>query len=254
VFDRLTSGAGIDVGALFDALAPAVEQGRIKFFAADDTSEQFFERVDAAGSMPPVRGDFFQLVTQNQVGNKIDWFLHRKVDYDAQYDPSTGAVRSKATITLRNDAPSTGLSPLINGSLEGKPTQPGLNRLWLNVYSALDLTGATIDGQPLVLASQLELGRHVYSAEVSIPAGQTKLVVLDLAGRLPAGSSYLLDVGRQPTVGADDLAVRLAVAGGWRLSQADSPFAIAEGSDASATALVQQLQPVTFAARAKPAD
>jgi hypothetical protein len=248
VFERVSNGLDINASALVKTLAPSIEQRRIKFFSTDPTSQAFFERVDAAGAIGPVRGDFFQLVTQNQVGNKIDWFLDRKVAYDVRYNPTSGLIESRATITLHNRAPATGLSPLITGSLEGHPTEPGLNRLWLNVYTSLGLTDATMDGQPMVLYAQQELGRRVYWADVSIPAGATRTIVVDLDGQLQVGSSYLLDVARQPTVGADGLSVHVALADGWQV--ASTSASLAAGST-TATADIAQERPMSFVVDAK---
>ncbi len=242
VFERLTTNLQSDVRTMRDALGAAFAERRITFFSKNPTQEAFLTRVGVAGAVPEVRGDYAGLVTQNQVGNKIDWFLRRDVDYAVQYDPTSGLVKAKATITLRNLAPSTGLPPLIIGNIEGTRTEPGLNRTWFNWYTPLGLVNATLDGEPLTLYQQDELGRNVFWADLEIPAGQTRTVVLELTGLLRPGSGYLLDVARQPTVGTDRLAVHVNLPSGWNVAQATAPLVVtgsqADGSLDQAKPLV----------------
>ena len=85
--------------------------------ASTPEEEEFFEALRATGRLePPGDSDGFMLVTQNKGNNKIDSYLNRSVDYLATYDPSNGQLESTATITLRNDAPASGLPLAIIGS------------------------------------------------------------------------------------------------------------------------------------------
>ena len=118
----------------------------------------------------------------------------------------------------------------------------------VNVYTSLGLTNATMDGQPMVLYAQQELGRRVYWADVSIPAGATRTIVVDLGGQLPAGSSYVLDVARQPTVGADALSVHVSLADGWQVAATSASLA---ASSTTAAADIAQEQPMSFVVHAK---
>jgi hypothetical protein len=216
VWAKLTTGDLASADELVDLLAPAVRGRRLQVFSSDAEAEAFFTRVDAAGVIAPVRGDYLGVVTQNLGGNKIDWFLRREVSYDLEYDPDSRRASGTVRIVLHNDAPSEGYSPLVIGSIEGFTTQSGSNRTWLNVYSALRVRDATVDGQPLTLLSGQELGRNVYWSELVLAPGSTTTIELAVEGTLDAaesGDSYHLDILGQPVVGNDRLSVTLRSGG-----------------------------------------
>lgn len=210
VFDRLTSTTLPRPSELVRILSPVVRTGHLMLYSQRPDEQRLFERIGAAGAMPAVRGDFLSVVVQDASGNKVDSFLHRSVHYSATFDPATGAVEGEATIRLENRAPSSGLPPrVINGS-GAHPTAPGENRLYLSVYSPLALQGAQLNSQPLLMESDRELGRNVYSGFVTIASRQSVTVVVRLSGRLAEGA-YLLDVVRQPMVSPDVLDVEVAL-------------------------------------------
>lgn len=224
VFSKLTSTTLPAPREVADALAPVVAGRHLQLASTHPAEQRFFERIGAAGAVPPVRGDFVGVVTQNFNGNKIDWFLRRSYSYDAAFDPRTGSVRATLEVRLRNDAPDRGLPDSVIGfggfPAPGQPvTDPGENLLLLSVYSPLELTAMTVDdGQVLSISRQNELGRRVYSALVSVRAGATRTVTVGLAGRVSPGD-YRLDVLRQPTVVPDEAAVSVEFPRGWRLAR-----------------------------------
>jgi hypothetical protein len=210
VWAKLTAGDLAAADELIDVLSPAVRGRRIQVYATDTDAEAFLARVDAAGVMAPLRGDYLGVVTQNFGGNKIDWFLRREISYDVDYDPESRRASGTIRVTLRNDAPVSGLSPLVIGSIEGLTTEPGVNRTWFNVYTALRVRSATVDGEPLVLTEDTELGRRVYATELVLAPGSTTVVELRVDGELTRTTSddaYRLDVLGQPVVGNDQLAI-----------------------------------------------
>ncbi|HZQ26869.1 MAG TPA: DUF4012 domain-containing protein, partial [Acidimicrobiales bacterium] len=162
VWQRLltTSASVVD---LAKALAPAVTEKHVLLASTRPTEQSALVELGAAGKMPAVNGDFLGVVTQNAGGNKIDWFLRRATSARVRIDPATGRVDSTVQVRLTNQAPATGLPPYIIGSVVTPPLPNGTNKLYLSVYSPWLLAGASIDGQPALLESELELGRHVYS-------------------------------------------------------------------------------------------
>lgn len=257
VFTRLTSTTLPSPREVADALAPAVAGRHLQLASIHPAEQRFFERIGAAGSVPDVRGDFLGVVTQNFNGNKIDWFLHRSYDYDATFDPSTGATSATLEITLRNDAPDDGLPRSVIGfggfAAPGQPvTDFGENLLLLSVYSPLELTSMTVDdGQVLEVSSQNELGRRVYSALVSVTSKSTRTVAVRLAGRVEPGD-YRLDVLRQPTVRPDAAALSVTVPSGWELRPIGDATAVEPGtSPPRAVATVRVDRSTTFAVAAE---
>ncbi|HEX2699127.1 MAG TPA: DUF4012 domain-containing protein [Acidimicrobiales bacterium] len=254
VFLRLTSTTLPSPRKVADALAPAVAGRHLQLASTHPAEQRFFERIGAAGVMPPVRGDFVGVVTQNFDGNKIDWFLHRAYSYDAEFDPATGDVSATLEVQLRNDAPTDGLPRSVIGfggfAAPGQPqTAFGENLLLLSVYSPLELRTMTVDdGQVLQVSRQNELGRRVYSALVSVQSMSTRTVTLQMRGRIRSGD-YSADVLRQPTVTPDQATLSVSLAPGWRV-RVDEAVDTVPGTTASApgsaSATVTMDRPRTF--------
>jgi hypothetical protein len=218
VFARLTSTGLSSPLALAHALAPAVATGHLLLYANRPGEQALFASLGATGAMPPVQGDFLEVVTQNAGQDKIDWYLRRSLTYDATYDPATGSVNATATITLVNHSPASGEPSYVIGGGPGSPAAAGVNRLFLSVYSPLLFAGGTLDGSSLLMSSQLEEGRHVYSQFVSIPPGGTAVVRVHLIGTIAGASIYHLEVAHQPTYVPDQLQVAVRPSPGWSVA------------------------------------
>jgi len=219
-FQKLVHGSLPSPKKLADVLGPLVEQRRLMFTSLDKGEDELFQQLKANGAFPkPDGGDFFELVTQNKANNKADLYLHREVDYDSRFDPSSGAVDSTMTITLRNDAPSSGLPQAVIGNNDqGLPM--GTNVVYLSVYTPLGLRSAKDATQPVALEYQQELGYSVYSEYIDIPSGGTATLQLSLFGQVDAGSAYRLRVGNQPTVNRDKVTLHVRSTSDWEIGRA----------------------------------
>ncbi len=215
VIDRIQHGDLPGAAHIGKVLGPMVKEGRLKLQTVDAAGEQFLTRIHADGALPAVRGDFAGLVTQNGSGNKIELFLHRALSYESVVDPATGTVKAVATITLRNDAPASGLPDyLIKGS-GNDPTPPGHYRGFVSFYTPLSLLGATADGQPITVKTETELGRNVIGKVVDLDSGGTTTLRFELAGpvtmpKVDGGHRYRLTVWHQPTIEPDALSVKVS--------------------------------------------
>ncbi len=68
--------------------------------------EELFERIGASGRVAPAaRGVTTSVVTENSANNKIDTFLERTVDYEAEVAPGAGRVRARVRVELFNNVP-----------------------------------------------------------------------------------------------------------------------------------------------------
>jgi hypothetical protein len=216
VIDRLQHGDLPGAATIGKVLAPMVRQGRLKVQSVDAAGEQFLTRIHADGALPPVRGDFAGIATQNASGNKIELFLHRSLTYEAVVDPVTKTVHAVATITLRNDAPSSGLPDYIIKSSSQEQLPLGHYRGIMSFYTPLALQQASIDGVPMTPVTETERGRNVITRVVDLDSGGTATIRLELAGpvQLPKvkdGRRYRLTVWHQPTIEPDE--VKLQVSG-----------------------------------------
>jgi hypothetical protein len=168
------------------------------------------------GRMPPLRGDFLAVVTQNSSGNKIDWFLRRSTSSEVRYDPDSGATTSEVTVTLKNLAPRSGEPDVVIGGLGPDASRRGENRVYLSVYSPLALTHATAAGATLAMKREQEVGRNVYSAFLTVPAGGELVVRVGLRGEIHSGAGYRLDLRHQALREAEPFVVGVTIANGAR--------------------------------------
>jgi hypothetical protein len=220
VTDRLTHSTLPGPRVVGRVLGPAARAGhlRVAFFEPD--GDAVFRRLGVAGALRETPGDTLGVATQNSSGNKIELFLHRSLDVDTVVHPKSGRTTSSATITLRNDAPTTGLpNDVIGNAVPGLPV--GTNRLYLSLYTTLDATSATLDGAPAPIETQIENGLRVHSTSITIPAGGRAVLRVRLVGanrlvREHDRSDYRLHLWHQTTVNPDRVSLRVRVASPWR--------------------------------------
>ncbi|MDQ1395125.1 MAG: hypothetical protein QOG64_384 [Acidimicrobiaceae bacterium] len=202
------------------ALGQAVNEKHVLLSSMHDDEQRAFQRLGVAGAMAPVQQDYLGVVTLNEGGNKIDWFLKRAMDYRVHLDPRTGEVNATLDVRLQNLAPATGLPDYVIGDLSGPPRPVGTSALFLSLYTPLSVTAATLDGGKLFIESDTELGRHVFSKDVLVPAGATVTMHFDLHGSVDPNRDYRVDVLRQPTITPDDLSLSVSVPKGWKIAPA----------------------------------
>jgi hypothetical protein len=190
---------------LTNDLLPALRGGHLLLYSETPQAEHFFEAVHVAGSMPAVDGDFLGVVTQNAAGNKLDWYLRRSIAYRAVLDRTSDQITAVMTLTLHNSSPTSGLPRIILDPSPGVATTPGENELYVSIYSPWEAAGSSLNGVPLVMTDQQELGRFVYSAFVKVPAGRAATIVLHLVGRWDTRARYRLGMYHQPLLFPDQV-------------------------------------------------
>ncbi|MGP0029946.1 MAG: DUF4012 domain-containing protein [Acidimicrobiales bacterium] len=201
VFDKLTSETLPGPAALSHALAPALSQGRIAMWSTNGDEESALAAIHATESFPARDGgDLLATTIQNSGENKIDVFLHESMTDDVTFNPATGDVAAKVTITLKNDAPTSGLPPLMIDNLVAPTAPPGSNSLWLAVYSPLRYQKSGVNGFPIPVARGRELGVNSYSEYFIVPSGSTETATFSLSGRVAASSVYAMHLRLQPMV------------------------------------------------------
>src|SRR5439155_16931620 len=86
VWIRLTTG-NYSLPRLAHAVSSALTDTHVMVVSLHDEEAKALTGLGTSGEVPPVRGDFLGVVTQNAGGNKIDYFLRRSVKYQTTIDP-----------------------------------------------------------------------------------------------------------------------------------------------------------------------
>lgn len=243
-FEALTTRDLPQPRVIATTLNPVVRADRLRAHSVHPEEQELFDRLGMSGRLPPVEGDYLGVVTENGSANKIDLFLHREVTYDVTVDPGTGEAEALLELSLRNEAPASGLPDYVIGNAPSLGLAPGFSRVWVSVYSAMFLEEATADGQPFEMAEGAELGRQVYSQFVTLAPGQTMVLRLALAGPLDLSERYRLDIGHQPMANPDEVEVSVRTADGFTLT----PVQGLDGGTTSAGAAFTMEQRMTFVA------
>jgi hypothetical protein len=213
VFEALTSRPLPAVRELRATLGPVVAGGHLKFVSFDSTAEDLLARTGVAGAWKTTPGaDWLSLRSVNLLSNKIDWFLRRTMKVDSVIDPTTGAIESTVTVTLRNLAPPSGLPDYLIANGDGLPY--GTNRDGLAIYTPHVLDAVTVDGTPAGVETKDGFGGHIYTVPVVVPAQGEATVVYTLKGTVSPGPVYRLDLLHQPLAHDDDVTVRLRATDG----------------------------------------
>jgi hypothetical protein len=176
-------------------LGPAATGGDLVGWARRPNEQELMRLIGMDGGFPTLNGrDGLAVVSNNASANKIDSFIERTIAYNAEVHD--GEVHATVTITLHNTAPASGYPTYVIGS-EFLDIPPGTNRTLLSVYSPLDRTSATLDGEAVGLSNGSELGWQVYTLRLDLAPGQTRTLSIELTGTVDR-DGYALVVRPQP--------------------------------------------------------
>jgi hypothetical protein len=122
------------------------------------------------------------------------------------------------TVTLKNDAPASGLPPIVIDSPADPGLAPGTNRTWLTLYSPLAFEKASVDGAPETMSAGVEVGVQAYSAYIEVPSGATVTLRVQFAGQVASRDAFAMSVRLQPAVNPEPDIVEVTPAGPWKLA------------------------------------
>ncbi len=206
------------------ALGEASREGHADLYFTRPEEQALAEVLGADAAVPAAAGDSLLLVAQNAGANKLDLYVQRALRYDVRVEPdpagTTARVRGQLEVQLANTA-TLDLPRIVIG-----PNIPelgaGQHRMFVSIYSPLAFTAATLNGFPIGLESDAELGRNVFSGFVDVGAGENATLVLELDGAVAlAGGDYVLDLLHQPSAGSESVDVRVELGPGWRVAGTD---------------------------------
>jgi hypothetical protein len=184
---------------LGDLFGPLARQGRLVAWAERPEEQDVFERVGMTGLLPDRDGaDGLAVSFNNAGGSKIDYYLRGAVDYDVSVDRATDTVSGSLTVTLRNEAPASGLPDYVIGNLVGEPV--GTSVLYMTVFTGLQVTEYTVNGEPGEFSIGTEQGYNAASTYLQMPAGGSVTIEMSLSGTIEDDVPYRLVVSNPPLV------------------------------------------------------
>lgn len=214
---KLSSGSLPGPGALAATLGPVVRAGDMLLWSLHKADQPFLERIGLAGRFPSYNGgDVLGVVTADAGADKIDAYLNRTVTDHVSYDPASGKVTHDLTVTLDNQAPSSGLPSEVIGTPGPAKPPPGTSRLWLSIYSPLRLESASLDNKAIAVSSGRQYGVYTYSTFLGIPPKSTVTLTFHLSGTVTPGASYRLSLYNQPMVQPDRTTITVSRVGATR--------------------------------------
>ncbi|HEY2957421.1 MAG TPA: DUF4012 domain-containing protein [Actinomycetota bacterium] len=210
---------------LVRGLAGAARGRHLQLYSADPDSQRALVDLGVAGSAAaPPRGDFLMPVGVNTGANKLDAFLHRTIRYRVSLQPD-GTAHTSASVTLRNDGPSSGLPRYVIGPYAaGRRAGQNDQLQTLYVAGAYGFTAATLDGRAAAATAHAEFGGLALSQAVGVPSRRSVTLAYELV-RGDALESlqgnrfrYQLVLRPQATVWPDQVEVSISPPAGWRLA------------------------------------
>lgn len=208
---------------LVSAMVWAGRGRHLALWSADPGEENALRAAGLAGSVDP-RGADIVLVTAHNlgdaaqgVGNKLDYYVDRRVDVTATVGPRAADVTQ--TVTLTNTAP-RGLPAYVEGV-----SQPGTVRELVSVAAAADATYAslTVNGVEAPAYQWQETGSDRFTVSVTLAPGQHATIVLRYRTAVSDGT-YHVRLFPQPLAHDAQRTLTVCPARGGRI---DRPGALA---------------------------
>lgn len=197
VVDELLGGVSLPPVEVSEQLSPMAAEGRLAAYARDDEEQAYLERIGAAGTLLRPESDSAIAVAFNNVaGSKIDYFMVNSATYTAHVDGRAGTTAGTLSVRMENASPLSGQPDYVIGNSIREPS--GTNRTYVSVFSRLPITAMRVDGVPVEPESGTEIGYQVASVTVTLPAGATSVVEVDLEGTFDTSDGYSIAVRSPP--------------------------------------------------------
>lgn len=186
--DSLLSGAMPSPMQAAKDLGPLVREHRLLMVTTDPVERQMFDAVGLSGRFPLTDDTAdFAIAFNNAAPNKMDAYLAHQVTATQRTDEELGIDVVDVTLRLSNTGTAKGLAPTVVGNSSGLP--PATIYDYLSVYGRTGVVDASMDGEPLPVDTDQELGAVVASTYLELaPGTSTEIVVtFEAPGPEPAG-------------------------------------------------------------------
>jgi hypothetical protein len=179
-FRRLLTGDYPSLSNLGRSLTDAVNGRNVIFWSSKASGERPAAQLHADGALPDAP-DFASLTVQNLAGNKLDYYVDTALRLEGQR-PAGKLGHVRAQVEIRNTAPRNGRPPYVFGPVLPRfqaGEYEGLVSLYLPAGSSVSHASGLDHPDSLALAGEGD--RSVVSFRTTLQAGESRVVVLDLA-------------------------------------------------------------------------
>ncbi len=181
--------------SLLPELQKSVTGGHLLLWSAAPDVQRVLTETALAGATSTSQRPYLQLVLNNGAGNKMDYYLTRKLTYTGgackgQWRDSTVDVVLTNTIPAEGELPPT-LTLRVDSGAPGAPPRSNRTLVYLHTTSGSGMLKATLDGKPVGVSSGSELGHPVISMTLDLPAGKPVNLHLELTEPVLAGDPLM---------------------------------------------------------------
>jgi hypothetical protein len=164
---------------LLDTLGKAAGERRIAMWSSSPTDQKLLEETPLAHVIPDDPAPYAEVVLNNLGGNKMDYYLSRKIEYAA--DGCDGGRRtSTVTIGLSSSAPDKSLPDYVASSAGLQPDIPisvpsgtMVTSVRLVATEGAKLLSVLANGQRVPAFTETERGHPSFEVQVAIPPGKS---------------------------------------------------------------------------------
>lgn len=193
------SGGSYSAPAMLAAMGRAASSGHLQVWSARSQEQDVIAPLRASGALPAEDGAYLHVVSNNAAGNKIDYYVRRRVSY-ARAAPG----EATATVVLTNTVDPKAVPPIVIGRLDEPifPVEPGQTRQLISVYAGLgqNVLRMFVDGVEASADLGTERGHGVGTVVVEIRPSRPTVITAEMTD--PGG---LLTYRQQPLVVDDEL-------------------------------------------------
>lgn len=214
------------------AIVRAVSGGHLKIYAADPSVQAAFVLAGVDSGMHANGGDLAAVIVNAGAGGKIDFFSTRTIRHDVTLIPG-GSVIATTTVTIANDAPTTGQPRYVIGPHVGEAGD-NIPLVALFCGGGCRLIQAERSGQPVELGVGSELGLRFFRDYFTIPShGERTLAVTtqvpDAWHQEGSDGTYRLTFVGQTTIRPTQALLRVHVPAGMRFTTGSDGVELASG-------------------------
>jgi hypothetical protein len=230
VVERFLQGSATPE-AFSRATLAAASGGHLRIHVGDGEMQEGLAMLEIGGALLRSQDDYLALAFNNGAGNKVDFYAHPALDYDVRLG-AAGTARSRVTVDIENDSPSSGLPSDVIGPFLGV-SDAGENITQLSVFlpGSSVFEAVEVNGVQDLATEGVELGHLVLERSLEIPSGGTGS--LSYAVATPdawvgdAGSGvYRLDLQMPPTMNPIDVSIDVQAPVGTEIVWTNVPMEV----------------------------